>query len=377
MRALPPPEFVKIDPAAIEADLIARYEAKSGKVLYPAQIESLFIDQVAYAKTRILAAIQNAGEQLLVRFSSGPILDYLGELVDTPRLFAQPARCNQVFRIPEAAGALVTVVAGTRITSQDGRLVFTTEESVTIAIGQLEARTSVVCSTPGVIGNGWAIGQLAALPSPPVSGMTTANESVPADGTDDEGDEAYKERIILAPEAYSNAGSRGAYRYHVRAVHQSIIAVAVLGPNDANGPKDGQVALYPLTTGGLPSELLLEQLASVVTGEKVRPLCDEVLVLPPVEVAYTIRCALTLYRWAEATSSKVLAAAQLAAEAHATRLRAGFGIDIVPEQIIAALQVSGVYRPVLELPAVPRSVALHEWANCTAIELTIAGYSDE
>ena len=312
MRALPPPEFVKIDPAAIEADLIARYEAKSGKTLYPAQIESLFIDQVAYAKTRILAAIQNAGEQLLVRFSSGPILDYLGELVDTPRLLAQPARCNQVFRIPAASSSLVIIEAGTRITSQDGRVVFTTEESVAIAIGQVEARTTVVCSTPGVIGNGWAIGQLATLPSPSVSGMTTANESVPGDGTEDEGDDAYKERIILAPEAFSNAGSRGAYRYHVRAVHQSIIAVAVLGPNDPNGPADGKVALYPLTKGGLPSALLLEQVGSAVSDEKVRPLCDTVLPLPPPEVNYTIRCALTLYRWAEATSDKVLAVAQRA-----------------------------------------------------------------
>jgi phage-related baseplate assembly protein len=377
MRALPPPEFVKIDPAAIEAALVARYEQKTGKTLYPAQVERLFIDQVAYAKTLALMAIQQAGERLLVRFSGGPILDYLGELVDTSRLLAQPARCNQVFRLAEPATALVTIDAGTVITSQDGRVVFITEESVAIAVGQLEARTRVVCSTRGVIGNGWAIGQLATLPAPPVSGMTTANESVPVDGSEDEDDDAYKDRIILAPEAYSNAGSRGAYRYHVRAVHQSINAVAVLGPNDPNGPEDGEVALYPLTTGGLPSVLLIEQVGRAVSDEKVRPLCDRVLVLSPPEVTYTIRCSLILYRWAEATSSKVLAAARRAAEAHAARLRAGLGIDIVPEQISTVLQVSGVYRPVLALPLVPQPVALHEWANCTAIELTIGGYVDE
>ncbi len=377
MRELPDPVFVEIDPAAIEADLVARYESKSGKTLYPAQIESLFIDQVAYAKTRVLAAIQNAGEQLLVRFSTGPILDYLGEMVDTPRLLAQPARCNQVFRLHEAATSLVTVAAGALVTSQDGRVVFASEESATIAVGQLECRTTVVCTTPGTIGNGWAVGQLSAMPSPAVAGMTTANESAPAGGSDDELDAAYKERIILAPEAYTNAGSRGAYRYHVRAVHQSINAVAVLGPDDPNGPGPGEVALYPLTVVGLPSLSLLGQVASAVSDERVRPLCDTVLVLKPPEVAYTIRCALVLHRWAEATSEAVLKQAKKAAEAYAQRLRSGLGIDIVPEQLIAVLQVSGVYRAPLELPAVPQLVAPHEWANCTAIELTIAGYSDE
>jgi hypothetical protein len=45
MRELPKPEFVKIDPAAIEAELIALYERDSGKSLFPAQIERLFINR--------------------------------------------------------------------------------------------------------------------------------------------------------------------------------------------------------------------------------------------------------------------------------------------------------------------------------------------
>ncbi|MBA1271639.1 baseplate protein, partial [Pseudomonas carnis] len=60
MRELPKPEFVKIDPAATEAEIIASYEKESGKSLYPAQIERLFLNQLAYSETRIKAAIQNA-----------------------------------------------------------------------------------------------------------------------------------------------------------------------------------------------------------------------------------------------------------------------------------------------------------------------------
>lgn len=91
MRELPDPVFVEIDPAGVETDLIASYEAKSGTTLYPAQIERLLIDLIAYTRSRLDMSIQHAGEQLRVSFSTGPILDYLGELVATPRHLAQLA----------------------------------------------------------------------------------------------------------------------------------------------------------------------------------------------------------------------------------------------------------------------------------------------
>lgn len=370
MRALPPPEFVKIDPAAIEAALVARYEQKTGKTLYPAQVERLFIDQVAYAKTLALMAIQQAGERLLVRFSGGPILDYLGELVDTPRLLAQPARCTQVFRLPAPALQTVLISAGTRVTSQDGRIAFVTDEAVSLAAGATEVRTTVVCETPGTSGNGWAIGQIAVLGQPPAFGMTTSNESVPADGINDEEDEPYIERIILAPESFSTAGPEGAYIYHTRAASQSIIEVAVRGGEDDPTVPDGEVWIYPLTKRGLPSPELLSLVQANVSARKKRPLTDKVLTKLSPEVGYAIRGSLTLYQDVDADSTRALALK--AAAAYAAERRAGLGRDIVPEQIIREVQVAGVYRLQLTEP-VFRDVASHEWANCTAIELNVIG----
>lgn len=40
MNALPPPEFVKIDPLAIEQDLITRYEKRSGKNCIPLRLNT-------------------------------------------------------------------------------------------------------------------------------------------------------------------------------------------------------------------------------------------------------------------------------------------------------------------------------------------------
>lgn len=365
-----PPEFVKIDPAAIEADLVARYEAKSGKTLYPAQIERLFIDQIAYAKTLALSAIQNAGEKLLVRFSGGPILDYLGELVGTPRLQAQPARCTQVFTLPAVQASAVILTAGTRVATVDGKLFFYTESPLSIPAGQLEGSATIICETPGEVGNGWALGQVSTVVAPPLEGMTTRNMTVSADGAEQEEDEPYIERIILAPESFSTAGTEGGYIYHARAAHQDIVDVAVRGGEQDPAVPDGEVWVYPLTKTGLPSAELLALVQANISPKKKRPLTDKVSAKLPVEVPFVLDASLELYE--DADEETTLAAAQAAAVAYTATLRARMGVDIVPEQIIAKLQVSGVYRVHLASPAY-RTVEGHEWANCTEISLPLFG----
>ncbi|NBB09353.1 baseplate J/gp47 family protein [Pseudomonas sp. SLFW] len=372
MRALPPPEFVKIDPAAIEASLIARYEKKANKTLYPAQVERLFIDQIAYAKTLTLMAIQQAGERLLVRHSGGPILDYLGELVSTARLLAQPARCTQVFRLPEPATEPFLISAGARVTSQDGRIAFMTEQPLSLEIGMQEARVVVVCDQVGEVGNGWAIGQISSYPGQAPAGMTTFNETVPEGGIDDEQDPAYIERIILSPESFSTAGPEGSYVYHARAAHQSITDVAVRGGEEDPDIPDGEVWIYPLTHTGLPTPELLALAQSSASARKKRPLTDHVLAKSPVEVPFKLRGRLTLFNNVDKDS--VLALARKAAKRYADERRATLGNDIVPEQIIRAVQVNGVYQLRLIEPAM-QVLARHEWANCTEIDLDVEGFA--
>lgn len=369
MRDLSKPEFIKIDPAALEAELITRYEQKSGKTLYPAQIERLYIDQIAYAVSRLQMSIQHAGEQLLVRFARGPILDYLGELVATPRLLAKAARCTLRFSLPTTPTQPLLIPIGTRVTTQDARLIFITDRGVTIAVGQSQVTTTATCMAVGEQGNGWTTGQISALTNPPAANLTASNTTTTADGAEDESDDRYRERIILAPEAFSNAGSRAAYRYHALAVHQSIIDVAVHGPDE--GQPDGHVALYPLTLDGMPTPHLLQDIERQVSGEKLRPLCDTVNAIAPVEVSFDINASLFFYDSAD--RSAAMAAAHVAANNYAQAISAELGRDLVPEQLTAALQVHGVYRADLKLPQTIRELKSNEWARCTAIQLIDAG----
>jgi len=81
--SLPPPVFVNdadgLDPNRIRADMIAEFEAASGRTLQPAQVERLLINLYAYRESLVRNAIQYAGEQNLLAFASFPMLDYLGQ----------------------------------------------------------------------------------------------------------------------------------------------------------------------------------------------------------------------------------------------------------------------------------------------------------
>ena len=96
-------ELIKLvadDPLAITDELVRAYEAATGKTLYPAQIERLFIDLIAYRETLVRGLINDVARQNLVAFARAPMLDFLGELVGVARLSAQPARTTLRFTRP-------------------------------------------------------------------------------------------------------------------------------------------------------------------------------------------------------------------------------------------------------------------------------------
>ena len=91
--SLPAPAFIQdvdgTDPNSILADMIASFEASSGRTLQPAQVERLLIDLFAYRESLVRNAIQYAAQQNLLAFAIFPMIDYLGELVGVTRAQAQ------------------------------------------------------------------------------------------------------------------------------------------------------------------------------------------------------------------------------------------------------------------------------------------------
>ncbi len=359
---LPLPDFVGRDPQAITAEMIAWWEDKTGKTLQPAQIERLFINMLAYRETLVREQIQDAAMQNLVDFARAPMLDYLAKLVGVVRLPAATARCVATFSLKNPANTQIVLPIGTQF--GNGQVSFATTEQAIIGVGQTSATANAVCTIAGAIGNGWQMGQLNEwLSDNFVDGLMVSNSTVPSGGADVESDAGLRERIFLAPEAFTNAGSRAAYEFFARSVSQTIIDVAVTTRGY------GRVLVYVLTDTGLPSATLLELIQARLTGEKLRPLTDTVIALSPQVVSFDIEAV--IYPLKNADSTTVLANAKTALNAYLATATRQLGFDIVPSQIIATLKVDGVYDVKLAKPIANHVIQAHQWGQVKQVAISL------
>ncbi len=74
----------------------------------------------------MLVAIQHTGEQMLVRYSQEPMIDYLGELVGISKLPAQPATTKLRWSLSTSLSTQLQIPALTEVTYEDGNIAFIT-----------------------------------------------------------------------------------------------------------------------------------------------------------------------------------------------------------------------------------------------------------
>lgn len=364
-------ENVKIvddNPEKILSELIADYEQRTGKTLQPAHIERLLINSFAYRETLTRQEINEAYRQQHVRFATGLMLDVCGDDVNTPRLEASAARCTIRFQAAEFVGE-VNIPIGTQISVGD--VVFATIEQGQLTVNRPQMDLQAACMETGTRGNAWAVGQINTLLTPLTGArqITAQNISVPTGGAEVESDDAYRERVLLAPESFSVAGSVGAYQYWARAVSPAICDVHVANALDNQGNAiGGTVAVTILTKTGQPERELLSQIQQELSAEKKRPLCDTVIVNAPEAVDYALNAELVLFTGANALEVKT--ATETAWAKYEAQRREKLGGDIVPLDIQKVLQVAGVYNVILTEPTL-RIIQPNQWARCTQVRISI------
>ena len=109
------------------------------------------------------------------------------------------------------------------------------------------------------------------------------NITVSNGGAEREDDDAYRERIYMAPESLTNAGSEGAYKYFAKSTSALISDVYVYMPSP------GQVAIKVLLIDGqLPTQEIIDKVMDAVTSKTIRPLTDHVLVSAPETVEFDL-----------------------------------------------------------------------------------------
>ncbi|MDO8433504.1 MAG: baseplate J/gp47 family protein [Candidatus Binatus sp.] len=377
--SLPPPVFVNdadgLDPNKILADMIAEFEAASGRILQPAQVERLLINLYAYRESLVRNAIQFAGEQNLLAFAIFPMIDYLGQLLGVTRLAAQPALTTLQFTLTGPLTVPFIITKGTLIGTADGHFTFATTASLAIAPGAITGLVGAAATVPGEAANGYLAEQVRVQINPSALIASVGNVTPTADGSAPETDEHLRMRIQQAPNQFSTAGPVAAYRFFAMGADPSIVDAQIVSPVPGTvnvyvltGPVTIQPAPAP-NLAGIASSELLAKVQAAVNAETVRPLTDTVNALAVVEVDYQMVATVTMY--ADADPTQTIAAASAAAQQFAIDLASKIQRDIVPSQIVAALSVPGVYEVTVDAPHYTQ-LSAGQWANCTAITLTQA-----
>lgn len=369
MSKLPEPNFIERNPEIITQEWIKYYEEKTGKTLQPAQIERILIDVGAYRETLLRISIQETAKKNLLQYATIDVLEHLGVLVGVEKLLASPSQALLKFSLDKTYNFNISVPKDTEVETFDGKYTFKTQSDILIQAGSKDATVLAKCTVGGSGSNNYEIGKINSLITPLDYIDIVENIEPSYGGGDDEDVESLRERIRLAPESFSNAGSKGAYRFHTLSAHQSIKDVTV------ESPTAGTVVIYPLTKTGNPDNGLIQLISDYLNQDHIRPLTDTVIVKAPEKIDFSINAILHLYLDADEQSVNKLVEEGLAK--YKADLASQLGKDIVPTQIIAILNsIYGVYNVELISPA-HQKLARHQWANVTNINVTIGGQADE
>lgn len=380
--ALPVPQLIDRNPETIISEMKADYEARTGRTLEPAQVEMLLINGFAYRELLIRNMIQDAGTQNLLAYARFPILDYLGELLGVFRLPAASAFITIELTLVEGHGDIV-VPSGLRVQTTDGRMVFQLIEDVTVLTGTDTATVSAIAQTPGVLGNGYDIGTVSVILDPQSYLATAINTDVSEGGSDEESDEQLRDRIRLAPNSFSVAGPYKAYEFFAKSASPLIIDVAVdhrkytaedtiPAGKSIGDPIPGTVEIYPLVEGlTVTPDEILDLVVARCDAEKTRPLNDIVSAASPTAVNTAITVGLILYEGA--VQSDILPIVEDNLQGFVDGRRKLLGQDVVIDQIKALCMIDGVYKANVTVPASDLIITATQFANITAINVTVTG----
>lgn len=371
-------QFIPTDTDSVISIAVAMYEKLTGTVVHPASPEMQFIRWVSNIIIQERVLNNYTGNQNIPSRAEGENLDALAELTYLrERPESKAATCKMKFSISEAQDTAILIPAGTRITDANGTLTWETVADVYVPIGQTSAEIQAQCQTVGIIGNGYAVGQINALVDVYDYYSECKNITASEGGADRATDDEYYELMRDSMDAFSCAGARGGYIYWAKQVSTEIADVV------ANSPTPGVVKIYVLMEGGaLAGAQMKSEVLAACSEDRRRPLTDQVSVADAEVVTYNINFTYYLQNGRTKSAAEIAAAVNEAVEQYKAWQCAKLGRDINPDELREYLYHTGVKR--IELTA-PVFTSLRDGSNKTVpqvarvgtVTITNGGYEDE
>lgn len=189
---------------------------------------------------------------------------------------------------------------------------------------------------------GTALDHLGALVGTARLVITPAN---PATGRDAvmESDDAFRQRVVLAPESFSSAGPELAYVAHAKSASGDVLDASATSPS----PGKVVVSILSRIDDGTASATLLAAVDAIVNDKAIRPLGDDVSTVSAGIIRFMITASLITFAGPDV--SVVLSASRAALDAFLADNRK-LGRTITRSGIVAALTVAGVHRVDLAAP---------------------------
>lgn len=338
IKKLPPLKLIDTDVGEIEKNMIASFESKANRTLYPGDPIRLMIEPLAKTFAIQREAFEDSIRQGFLAYARREKLDRKGDYMETDRIPASKAMVKVIFALSMAQSIIQIIPIGTRVSAGDG-IYFETTEATIIPIGTTDVEITMTATEAGEKHNGFVAGQIRELVDPIPWVQSVVNVTTSNGGAEIEDDNRYRERIHMAPESFSSAGPSGAYRALVMKTHQNISDV------EAWRPSEGVVELIPLMKNGeLPSEEILSSIVICCSARDKRPLTDHVRARAPEFVGYEIDCKYWICEDDLGNVAYIQSKVAKTLEEYQMWQKERLGRDINPSELIRRIQSCGVKR---------------------------------
>ena len=344
-RKYPDIDFVETDAEEILSSMVMMFEEITGRTLYPASPEKLFISWCASVIIQQRVLINETAKKNVIRYADGEYLDSLAELFrDVQRLEASSASATFRCYISEPQQQSVFIPQGTRVTA-DGDIIFELDELAEIPAGSTYVDVTGTCQTPGEDGNGFEAGQVKQIIDVYDYFWKIENTTTTSGGAEQESDDAFYERMRESVETFSTAGPEGAYKYFAKSASPAVQDVTVNSPSEC--VVDVRVLLKSGTEG---AESVLKKVEETLNSRKVRPMTDFVSVSTPETDDFELDVTFYIPKEQQANALVIDADARAAIQKYIDWQTEKMGRDINPSKLIELVMATGVKRVIVSKP---------------------------